>query len=119
MTNNKKSTRYYSGRQERKVAKALKGKTVANSGASDFVAGDVTTTDMLIECKTCVQNKKSFSIKKEWLEKNREEAFEMGKSYSALTFNFGPDTDNYYVIDEKLFKELIKLIEKERESNNG
>lgn len=113
MTNNKKSTRYYSGRQERKVAKALKGKLVANSGASDFVAGDVTTDDMLIECKTCVENKKSFSIKKEWLEKNKEEAFEMGKSYSALAFNFGPDTDNYYVIDEKLFKILKEALENE------
>ena len=110
MTNNKKSTRYYSGRQERKVAKALNGKLVANSGASDFVAGDVTTDLMLLECKTCVENKKSFSIKKEWLEKNKEEAFEMGKDYSVLTFNFGPDSDNYYVIDERLFKMLNKFL---------
>ena len=108
MTNNKKSTRYYSGRQERKVAKSLNGRTVANSGASDFVAGDVTTDNFLIECKTCTTEKKSFSIKKEWLEKNKEEAFEMGKSYSALAFNFGPDTENYYVIDERLFKKLLE-----------
>lgn len=113
MTNNKKSTRYYSGRQERKVAKVLNGRLVANSGACDFVAGDVTTDLMLIECKTCIEEKKSFSIKKEWLKKNKEEAFEMGKSYSALAFNFGPDSENYYVIDEKLFKELIEYLEKE------
>lgn len=106
-------TRFYSNKQEKAVAKAVGGKKVANSGATAFNKGDVTTDDMLIECKTCVENKKSFSIKKEWLEKNKEEAFEMGKSYSALAFNFGPDTDNYYVIDEKLFKILKEVIDNE------
>ena len=113
MTNNKKSTRYYSSRQEHKVAKALNGKLVANSGACNFVAGDVTTDKFLIEAKTCVTEKKSFSIKKEWLEKNKEEAFEMGKSYSALAFNFGPDSDNYYIIDERIFKLLQDYIEED------
>lgn len=107
MTNNKKSTRYYSGRQERKVARSLNGRTVANSGASNFVAGDVVTGNWLIECKTCTKEKQSFSIKHDWLIKNKEEAFEMGKEYNALAFNFGPDTQNYYVIDEYTFKELI------------
>lgn len=110
---NKKSTRYYSGRQERKVAKALNGKLVANSGATAFNKGDVTTDNVLIECKTCISEKKSFSIKKEWLEKNKEEAFEMGKDYSILAFNYGPDTDNYYVIDERLFKQLMEVIDNE------
>ena len=114
MTNNKKSTRYYSGRQERKVAKALNGKLVANSGASDFVAGDVTSDNFLIECKTCVEDKKSFSIKQDWLEKNKEEAFEMGKDYSALAFNFGPSSENYYVIDERLFKILKEAVENDK-----
>lgn len=104
-------TRFFSNKQEKAVAKAVGGKKVANSGATAFNKGDVTTDDMLIECKTCVENKKSFSIKKEWLEKNKEEAFEMGKSYSALAFNFGPNTDNYYVIDEKLFKILKEALE--------
>lgn len=107
MTNNKKSTRYYSGRQERRVAKVLNGKLVANSGACNFVAGDVVTGNWLIECKTCTKEKQSFSIKHDWLIKNKEEAFEMGKEYNALAFNFGPDTQNYYVIDEYTFKELI------------
>lgn len=107
MTNNKKSTRYYSGRQERKVARSLNGRTVANSGASNFVAGDVVTDNWLIECKTCTKEKQSFTIKHDWLMKNKEEAFDMGKEYNALAFNFGPDTQNYYVIDEYTFKELI------------
>lgn len=106
----RRSNRFYSNRQEKKVAKAVGGKQVSNSGATAFNKGDVTTDLMLLECKTCVENKKSFSIKKEWLEKNKEEAFEMGKDYSVLTFNFGPDSDNYYVIDERLFKMLNKFL---------
>ena len=90
-------TRFYSNRQEKKVAKAINGKKVANSGATAFQKGDVTTDKFLVECKTCVEDKKSFSIKQDWLKKNKEEAFEMGKSYSVLAFNFGPNSENYYV----------------------
>jgi hypothetical protein len=50
-----------------------------------------------------MSSSKQISIKKEWLEKNSNEAIFMGKKYSALTFNFGPDEDNYYIIDEYLF----------------
>lgn len=105
MTYNKKSTRYYSSRQEKKVAKALGGKQVANSGATAFNKGDVTTDDWLIECKTKCNVAKSFTIKREWLDKNKEEMFEMGKSYSALVFNYG-NSCNYYVIDEKTFLQM-------------
>jgi hypothetical protein len=33
----------------------------------------------------------------------------MGKDYTAVVFNFGPDQENYYVIDEKTFQELLQL----------
>jgi hypothetical protein len=46
---------------------------------------------MLIECKTKMTPSQQVSIKKEWLEKNSNEAVFMGKKYSALAFNFGPD----------------------------
>lgn len=100
-------TRFYSNRQEKAVAKAIQGRQVANSGATAFSKGDVTTDSWLIECKTVTTEKKSFSIKRDWLEKNREEAFAMGKDYNALVFDFGDNGARYYVIDEKTFKELI------------
>lgn len=100
-------TRWYSNRQEKAVAKVLDGKKVANSGAGAFNKGDVTTDEWLIECKTCTTEKKSFSIKKEWLDKNKEEAFAMRKRHSALVFDFGPDTERYYIVDEKTFRELM------------
>lgn len=114
MTYNKKATRYYSARQEKVVAKRLKGKRVPNSGAIKFGGGDVTTDEWLIECKTKTAESSSMSIKKEWLEKNKEEMFAMGKSYSALVFDFG-DGNNYYVVDEKTFLMMKEYMESNNE----
>lgn len=105
-------TRFYSNRQEKKVAKAVGGKQVANSGATAFSKGDVSTDDWLIECKTKCNIARSFSIKKEWLDKNREEMFAMGKSYNALVFDYGEGT-RYYVIDEKTFLRMKEVFDNE------
>lgn len=108
-----KPTRFYSKKQESKVAKELGGKRTSNSGATTFQKGDVTTEHFLIECKTTTCTEKaSFSIKREWLDKNREEAFAMGKPYNALAFDYG-DGKRYYVIDEKLFKQLVNYLSEE------
>ena len=108
------STRYYSNRQEKKVAKAVKGRKTANSGATAFQKGDVVTKDWLIECKTKVKDSTSFTVKEEWLLKNEEEAFAMGKNNSALVFDFGPSSDKrYYIISEKLFQVLQQYLEEE------
>ena len=106
-------TRFYSNKQEKAVAKVVGGKQTANSGATAFNKGDVSTENWLLECKTSTTEKASFSIKKAWLEKNKEEAFAMGKDHNALCFDFG-DAKRYYVIDEKTFKQLMEAeIEKE------
>lgn len=111
-----KPTRFYSNKQEKKVAKVVNGKQTANSGATAFSKGDVYTKDWLIECKTTTATEKaSFSIKKEWLEKNREEAFAMHKAYSALAFRFGENEADYYVIDEKTFKYFLELLAEQEE----
>lgn len=107
-----KPTRWYSKNQESAVAKAVGGKRVANSGATAFNKGDVSTDLFLIECKTVTKECKSFSIKKDWLLKNEEERFAMNKEYSALAFDFG-DNKRYYIIDEKLFQTLITLLKEE------
>lgn len=103
-----KPTRYYSNKQEQAVAKTLDGRQTSNSGATAFYKGDILTDNWLIECKTTTTEKKSFSIKKEWLQKNNREAFAMNKEYCALCFDFGDDGERYYVIDEKTFKELTE-----------
>lgn len=106
-----KSTRYYSDRQEKQIVKELGGKQVSNSGATSFHKGDINMSKFLIEAKTVTKHKDSFSVKLAWLLKNKEEAFAMNRPYNALAFNFGPDEDNYYIIDEKLFKILLSHLQ--------
>ena len=104
------NTRKFSYEQESRVAKTLGGKVVANSGATKFNKGDVITERFLIECKTSTEERTSFSIKKDWLEKNKKEAFESGLNYSALAFSFG-DGKDYYIIDAKLMQELVEKLD--------
>jgi len=111
---NENSTRHFSDIHEKSVCRALGATQQSNSGAGLFAKSDVVNREasLIVECKTCMKEKDSFSIKKEWLEKNSKEAKEMNMFNSALCFNFGPDTDNYYVISEKIMKFLVeKLIE--------
>lgn len=109
---NKKSTRYFSNRQEKHIAKELGGRKTANSGATPFSKGDVTLSNWLIEAKTKITPSESIIVHKEWLTKNEEEAFAMGKDHSALAFSFGDFREtNYYIISEKEFKRFLKLEE--------
>lgn len=103
----KGTTRYYSSKQEKYIAKLLGGKTTSNSGAAKFNAGDVLTDDWLIECKTTIAPKKSFSIAKEWLLKNERERRDLQKPFSALCFQFEEDGENYFVVNENIFKEMF------------
>lgn len=103
-------TKYFSNRQEKRIAKKFGGKKVAASGATRFNKGDVSFDNVLVECKTCMKDKDSFSIKKQWLEKNKEESFSMNKEFSVLAFNYGPDQENYYIIDERTFKRFMEFV---------
>lgn len=108
------STREASSRQEKAISKALGARRTSNSGATKFDKGDLTIgQDWLIEAKTCMEPKKSFSIKKDWLVKLKEEQFATSKSYNALCFDFGDEKDRYYIIDEQMFKTLIELLEEQ------
>ena len=111
----KEPTRYYSKKQEDAIAKKLGGARVKNSGATAWAKGDVNLDKWLLEAKTKMTSSASISIQKEWLEKNTKEALFMGKPYSALAFNFGPDQPNYYIIDESLFETLVSVLDNEEE----
>lgn len=111
------TTRYYSDIQEKSVCKLLNAYQQSNSGAGLFRKGDCVQKEalLLIECKTCMTDKESISIKKEWITKNKEERFTQRLSNSCVAFNFGPNQPNYFIIDEKLMKFLVeKLIEEEK-----
>ena len=115
MNKNKESTRYFSDRHEKSVCKALGATQQSNSGAGNFNKGDVIQHEasLLIECKCCMAEKQSVSIKKEWIDKNKQEAFAIRKDNSAICFNFEPDGNNYYIINEKLMKVLVEALQDE------
>jgi len=106
----KEPTRTFSKKQEDSIAKAVGGKRTPNSGATPWVKGDVLTEEWLLEAKTKNTHSESISIKKEWFNKAKTEAVEMGKPYTAIVFSFGPDEENHYIIDEFLFKELQEYL---------
>lgn len=113
---NVKPTRYYSKKQEDSIASAIGGKRNPNSGAKMFVPGDVTSDDWIFEAKTCEKKQKSFSIKEDWIAKNKEESVLAGKQYCSIVFNFGPDEPNYYIVDEQTFKLMKQALFQEEHS---
>lgn len=104
-------TRYYSTKQEKSIAKLVRGKVNANSGAAPFCAGDVQTHDTLYECKTVTQEKRSYSVKQDVLNKIQKEAFSMGRRHAVLVFNFKPNGEPYFVLTKKHYLELIQNIQ--------
>ena len=110
--------RDYSSCQEAEIAQLLGGRVQSNSGGTRFGGGDVHTAHFFIEAKTPTKEQSSFSVKKEWIEKMREQSFEQGKLYSALAFRFDPEGEDYFVINSRLMRELVKYLEVLEESVN-
>lgn len=111
----KNSTRACSDKQEKSVCKDIGGYQQPSSGSGTFRKGDVyqKKASILCECKTVMTDKDSFSIKKEWIKKNREERFTQRLCNSCIAFSFGPGQENFYVIDSKLMKFLVEKLEEE------
>ena len=108
-----KSTREVSTNQEKQIAKSINGKRTANSGATKFDKGDIVAGNWLVEAKTCMQPKKSFSIKQDWLIKLKEEQYATSKLYSSLCFDFGDDKGRYYILDDSTFRYVKEILDKE------
>jgi hypothetical protein len=106
-----KTTRAVSSAQEKRIEKAIGGKRTPNSGATKFDKGDIIVKDWLVEAKTCMEPKKSFTIKQEWLTKMKQEQYATGKMYSSLCFDFGDSKDRYYIVDENTFRYMIELLD--------
>ena len=114
-TKNENSTRFYSDKQEKSVCKIISGQQTSNSGAGHFNKGDVINKNasLLCECKCTMTPKSSFSIKKDWVEKNNNESFSMRLNNQIIAFNFEPDGKNYFIINERLARFLIEKLEEE------
>lgn len=104
---NKDSTRYKSNLQEKRIAKAMGGKQVIGSGSTPFLKGDVIAGNLFIEAKTKLEPSKSISVKKEWLEKAKEQAYSQRKEDYTVAISFG-DGKDYYIIENSLMEDLYK-----------
>ena len=105
------STRYFSDKQEKHIAKVTGGKLQSNSGGTKFGGGDVHTNKFFIEAKTPTKEQTSFTIKKEWITKMREQAFEQGKEESVLAFRFNPNGNDFYILSERQFLDYLRYKE--------
>jgi len=74
-----KVNRHRSQRQERRVAKEVRGTVTPNSGATPFGSkkGDVQTEGLLIEAK--LTNKDRFTVTESLIRKVNREAYKAGK----------------------------------------
>lgn len=104
------TTRKKSSQQEKRIAKAVGGKQVIGSGSTPFLKGDVIAENLFIEAKTKMEPSKSISVKKEWLEKAKKQAFETRKKDYALAISFG-DNKDYYIIEDTFMEDLLKFRE--------
>ena len=103
------STRDISNKQENFVALMLGGTTTPNSGAGHTKKGDILIADFcVVEFKTKMKPCTSFSIKKEWIDTVRKEAFEMNRTDWAIVFDFGVLGDEYAVIPLNDYKEFLE-----------
>ena len=103
----KGSTRDKSNQQEKRIAKAMGGKTVVGSGSTPFLKGDVVVDKLFIEAKTKMEPCKSMSVKKEWLDKAKEQALSTRKEDYAVAISFG-EPKEYYIIEDALMEDLYK-----------
>lgn len=112
-----KPTRYFSKKQETKVAKDLNMRCTLNSGATTFSKGDVVDNNVLLECKTCTKKQSSMTIKKEWLTTIKREQYQMNKSLSGVVIDFGNNKEQYVILTIEDFKSMYEIYKRELEEN--
>lgn len=103
----KTSTRAKSSQQEKRIAKAMGGKQVIGSGSTPFLKGDVIAGKLFIEAKTKMIPSQQITVKKEWVDKAREQSLAMRKEDFAIAVSFG-DPKEYYLIEDNLMEDLFK-----------
>lgn len=84
-----------------------------NSGAIWHMPGDVVTEDDLMECKErgslSAKGEKQITIKKDWLDKAKEEAFPSKRM--LLPFGFKNDDEIYLVTEFDTFLGMVQTID--------
>lgn len=103
----RENTRKKSSQQEKRIAKAMSGRQVVGSGSTPFLKGDVIAGKLFIEAKTKMEPSKSISVKKEWLDKAKDQSVAIRKEDYAVAISFG-EPKEYYIIEDTLMEDLYK-----------
>lgn len=103
-------TRAKSSKQEKRIAKAIGGKQVVGSGSTPFLKGDVIAGKLFVEAKTKMEPSKQITVKKEWLEKAKEQMFSTRKEEYTVAISFG-EPKEYYIVEDTYFERLLKAQE--------
>lgn len=104
----KGTTRYYSDIQEKAVAKKLGMRQQVNSGATLFKKGDIYDDYSLLDAKTVMSDQQSVSLKKEWFDKIKEEAFAMGKYLTGIVFRFEVSGKDYIAVPIDQYRDMYE-----------
>lgn len=108
---NKTSTYGKAMVQTEYVADFLGIKMTPRSGGTIYAKSDAQSDIALFECKTYMEKRESFTVKKEWLVKMDQERFQDRKRYAFLVQNFGGagSEDNHVIMSLSAFKELYDI----------
>lgn len=95
------------------------------SGALHFALGDMITEEELTASLSEFKERgsidgkgaKSISIKKEWLDKLKEEARQMGKEYYFLPFSYKNSDTDYVALEYNILLSYIQTIQQLAEEN--
>lgn len=98
----------------RKKYNKTMAKRMPQSGGLDFLEGDISFEELLLECKKRNQvdssGRKTISIKKEWLDKIEVEAAKNDK-LPALVFSYKNEDDIYYAMKYEILLDLLLKID--------
>lgn len=97
------------------LEKELDAYRTPNSGATFHTKGDLQDELSIFEAKTSMTSKKTYSIKKEDLEKNEKERFMARKEFSFLVYDYGESVreETYVVMSLQDFKKLYEAYKRE------
>jgi hypothetical protein len=99
-----KESRRQATKQEKRVAKSVKGRPTIASGQTPIDKGDVKSEQVRIECK--YTDKKSYSLKAEDLRKIANAS--KGNQIPLFYVEFREFGESYYVVPEGWFLELLE-----------
>ena len=109
VTKEKSDKRKRADKHEKKVAKKIGGKQTIASGSTPIEKGDVKSKHLHVECKTT--EKKSFSLKCSDLKKIASQSPSGKIPTFVVQFEHEHNNDNYYIVDEGWFLQLLQLWE--------